>query len=128
MCKRKEDDGLSFKNLHCFNLVLLGKLGWKLIAEPHSLVMRILKLICFPKMDFMNASLRHIPSFVWRSIHNSQEVIRKGSRWRVGKGNNVKVYFDVWLMYDSNRFIETWIIKRLKSLRVCDLILDIGFN
>jgi hypothetical protein len=31
-------------------------------------------------------------------------------------------------MYDANGFIETPIIKGLESLRVRDLISDIGFN
>jgi hypothetical protein len=62
--RRKVDSGLGFWNIHCFNLALLGKLGWKLMAELHSLVARILKARYFPSGDFLNAHLGHKPSFV----------------------------------------------------------------
>jgi hypothetical protein len=39
--------------------MLLGKLGWKLFAEPLSLVIRILKARVFSIRDFLNANIRH---------------------------------------------------------------------
>jgi hypothetical protein len=34
--------------MYCFNLALLGKLGWKLMVEPNSSVSKILKEKYFP--------------------------------------------------------------------------------
>ena len=43
LCYRKEDEGMSFRHLHSFNLELLGKHGWNLLTNPNSLVTRLLK-------------------------------------------------------------------------------------
>lgn len=37
LCKHKYIGGMGFKNLHLFNVALLGKLCWKLISQPNSL-------------------------------------------------------------------------------------------
>ena len=43
---------MGFLDLNGFNLAMLGKLGWKLIIEPNSLVSRILKSKYYPHRDF----------------------------------------------------------------------------
>jgi hypothetical protein len=35
LCIWKKDGGIDFQHLHNFNLALLGKLGWELVAKPH---------------------------------------------------------------------------------------------
>jgi hypothetical protein len=37
------------------------------------------------------------PSFVWRSICNSKELLHQGLIWRVGDGNLIRVWGDRWL-------------------------------
>nr|XP_023875263.1 uncharacterized protein LOC111987752 [Quercus suber] len=37
------------------------------------------------------------PSYAWRSIHSSLEVIRRGTRWRVGNGKMIHIWEDKWL-------------------------------
>jgi hypothetical protein len=61
--------------------MFLGKLGWKLFAEPLSLVIRILKARVFSIRDFLNANIRHEPSYVWQNILSSKELDIKGIRW-----------------------------------------------
>ena len=43
LCVRKEAGGLGFRDLHLFNLALLGKQGWNLLTKPHTLVARVFK-------------------------------------------------------------------------------------
>ena len=45
----------------------------------------------------MNARLGSKPSFIWRSVLWGRQVIQKGSRWRIGNGENVKVYKSNWI-------------------------------
>lgn len=47
LCKHKNDGGLGFRNLHTFNVAMLGKLVWRLHKNPTSLVGRILKVRYF---------------------------------------------------------------------------------
>ena len=77
MCEPKASGGLGFKNLKCFNLVLLAKQGWRLQLAQDSLVFQVLKAKYFPRCDFINASL-HNPSYTWRSIMSAQELVNEG--------------------------------------------------
>ncbi|KAH9684606.1 putative reverse transcriptase/RNA-dependent DNA polymerase [Citrus sinensis] len=63
----------------------------------NSLVAKVLKARYFKHDDFMNARLGSKPSFIWRSVLWGRQVIQKGSRWRIGNGENVKVYKSNWI-------------------------------
>ena len=67
LCLWKKDGDMGFWHLHNFNLALLGKLGWELVAEL---------------------------SFVWCSIFSSQHVIKRGYRWHINKDAKVNVWKD----------------------------------
>jgi hypothetical protein len=70
---RKEWGGTGFRNIHGFNLAMLGKQGWNFLTNPDAMVSRIFKAKYFPNGDFLGASLGHNPSYVWRSIWSSIE-------------------------------------------------------
>ena len=53
LCYRKEDEGMSLKHLHSFNLELLGKHGWNLLTNPNSLITRLLKAKYYPHDSFL---------------------------------------------------------------------------
>ncbi|CAL9012588.1 unnamed protein product, partial [Prunus brigantina] len=38
----KKDGGLGFRDLVCFNLAMLAKVGWRILGQPHSLLGRVL--------------------------------------------------------------------------------------
>ena len=97
MCKSKSQGGMGFRNLHAFNLAMLAKQAWRLFTRPDSLISRIYKARYFPFSDVINAQLGCNPSYAWRSIHSSLEVIRKGIRWRVGNGKTIHIWEDKWL-------------------------------
>ena len=97
MCQPKSLGGLGFRNLHAFNLALLAKQVWRMFSSPSSLAARILKAKYFPFGDILNASLGSSPSYAWRSIFQSIEVIKSGTRWRVGNGRLIHIWEDKWL-------------------------------
>ena len=86
MCKSNFYGGMGFRNLQAFNLAMLAKQGWRILTNPNSLMARVYKAKYFPHVDVLNSKKGSNPSYAWRSIHNSLEVIRKGTRWRVGNG------------------------------------------
>lgn len=86
MCKPKSLGSMGFRNLQAFNFALLAKQSWRILTNPSSLATRILKVKYFPFSDILNANLGSNPSYTWRNIFNSLEVIRSGTRWRAGNG------------------------------------------
>ena len=67
------------------------------MKNPNSLITRIYKAKYFPFSDNLSAKLGCSPSYAWRSIFNSLEVIRRGIRWRVGNGKMIHIWEDKWL-------------------------------
>ena len=86
--------GMGFRNLQAFNLALLAKQGWQILSNPNPLMGKVYKAKYFPYDDILNAKLGSNLSYAWRSIFNSLEVIRKGTRSQVGKGKRIHIWED----------------------------------
>ena len=97
MCMSKLNGGMSFRNLQAFNLAMLAKQGWGLILNPNSLVAQIYKIRYYLHGDIFRAKLGSSPSYTWRSIFNGLEVVKRGTRWRVGNVNRIHIWEDKWL-------------------------------
>lgn len=96
LCNAKSRGGLRFRDFKDFNLALLAKQGWRIIQNPNSLVRRILKARYFPNCSFLEATAKKNSSFLWRSIVAAKPLLKEGCFWRVGNGQSVKVWKDVW--------------------------------
>jgi hypothetical protein len=119
---RKEHGGMGFRHLYGFNLAMLGKQGWRLTTNHDTIVAKIFKARYYPRGSFLEANLGHNPSFIWRSIHTSQVIVKGGLRWRIGDGKNIRVWQDAWLRDEDNFFITTPMIAGKENMRVCDLM------
>ncbi|XP_050222121.1 uncharacterized protein LOC126672215 [Mercurialis annua] len=70
------------------------------------------------------AKQRSNPSYVWRSILESQKVMRNGARIRIGGGKSTRVWQDPWLV-DAGRIIVTDPIPILqRNALVSQLMVD----
>ncbi|KAH9650223.1 putative reverse transcriptase/RNA-dependent DNA polymerase [Citrus sinensis] len=97
MSHAKLRGGLGFRDISCFNQALVAKQSWRIIQDPESLMARVLKARYFKNDDFLEAKIGSNPSFIWRSILWGRQIILKGSRWRIGSGENIQVYRSNWL-------------------------------
>ncbi|OMP01909.1 reverse transcriptase [Corchorus capsularis] len=97
LCVSKLDGGLGFRDFKAFNLALLAKQCCRIIHNENSLCSRLLKAKYFRDRTFMSATLGANPSFLWRSLLAGRDVIKLGSRWRVGNGSSIEVWTDNWL-------------------------------
>ncbi|KAL8124785.1 hypothetical protein AgCh_012442 [Apium graveolens] len=84
MSKHKSVGDLGFRNFRDFNLTMLSKQGWRILTNPESLVGKVYKAKYFENTDFLNSSLGHNPSFIWRYIHEAKKLLLEGLRWRIG--------------------------------------------
>ena len=91
LCAHKASGGMGFKQLKQFNLALLAKQGWRLQSGRESLLHKVFKARYFPNCDFVHAGMGSSPSFAWRSLMAVQEVVKKGARWQVGNGQDIRI-------------------------------------
>ncbi|KAL8104689.1 hypothetical protein AgCh_028771 [Apium graveolens] len=107
MCMKKSEGGLGFRKLHDFNLALLGKQAWRLVTKPDSMVSKVFKARYYSKGSFLSASLGPNPSYVWRSVLESQEMIKAGTVRRVGHGRTVDIVKDPWLPCAEDPYVHS---------------------
>lgn len=120
MARHKKVGGLGFKRLRDVNMSLLGKQCWRFITHPESLVARLYKTRYYADSDFLNSKLGSNPSFIWRSISESKEVISAGSCWRIRTGTEIDILKQPWLNDVENPYIST-VSPALNDQKVVDL-------
>lgn len=84
---------------------------------------RILKARYFAHDTFLTAKLGHNPSYTWRSLHSTQDLLRLGCRWKVGDGSRIKVWGEPWLRTSPPFRLQEPVQLGLSEMRVCDLML-----
>lgn len=97
MCLHKNKGRMGFKNLNDFNLALLGKQVWRLLTNDKSLVSRLFKARYYPKGSVLEAQIGSNPSYIWRSLVAARDLVKFGSWWRVGSGDQIHVLRQPWL-------------------------------
>ncbi len=97
LMKAKNEGGMGFRDLQLFNKALLARQGWRLLHQPASLLCRVLKAKYFPNHSFLDAAVPINASYIWRSICEAKEILINGTRWRVGRGDKIKIWKDRWL-------------------------------
>lgn len=93
----KDMGGMGFRSLREFNLALLAKQGWRFLTNPNSLVSKFYKEKYFPNEIFLDAQLGTNPSYIWKSIMASKELLQQSTRKRVGDGRATRIWGDKWL-------------------------------
>lgn len=97
LCKPKSVGGLGFWSIRAFNKALHANQIWRIILAPNSLMVRVLKGRYFKDTDIMTSNLGYNPSYIWRSLLWSRDIIKKWLCWRVGNGQNIMVKSDPWI-------------------------------
>lgn len=98
---------MGFKKIREFNLAMLGRQGWRLLAFENTLLGRVFKVKYYPESNFLEEKLGNNPSYVWRSIMEAQILIKRGARWRVGDGRMIYITGQPWLPSLHNPYITT---------------------
>jgi hypothetical protein len=93
------------RDLGFFNEALLAKQVWRLMNNPSSLFSKVFKSKYFPRCSILEANPNRKGSYAWRSILSARDLITKGSVWRVGSGDGVRIWGDRWLPGPQNHCI-----------------------
>ncbi|EPS72636.1 hypothetical protein M569_02121, partial [Genlisea aurea] len=92
-----KEGGLGFRDLHDFNLALLGKQVWRIASAPHSILSRVFRAKYFPNGDIWTARPCARGSYVWNGIMKSRDLVSKGIRHLIGDGSSVDIWHDPWI-------------------------------
>lgn len=71
------------------------------------MVTQMMKAKYYPHTSFLEAKVSSNPSFMWRSILESQEILKQGIRRRIGDGEDTDVWKVPWLPCVENGYITT---------------------
>jgi hypothetical protein len=103
----KGDGGMGFRDFHSFNKALLAKQCWRLWNQLDNLVRQIIKTKYYPHSSILEASVGKRPSFAWRSIHNSCDLLKEGLIWRVGNGQKARIWKEKWIPTSSTHRVTS---------------------
>ena len=114
--------GIGSVDLAMFNDSLLAKQAWRLLHNKHSLFYKVFKARFFPNTTNMEASVSRMGSYAWKSILVGREVIKRGSRWRIGNGEKVNIWQHRWLPRKNPPYLPTCPIEDFEHTMVSCLI------
>ncbi|XP_008245663.1 PREDICTED: uncharacterized protein LOC103343804 [Prunus mume] len=97
LCLAKRDGGLGFKDLADFNLALLTKQCWRILLNPNSLWVKMMKGRYFLDCDFLKAVLGSWPSWIWSSLIDGRDFILSHARKLVLSGAHTSIWKDNWV-------------------------------
>ena len=89
--------GLGFRDLKVFNQALLAWQAWRLIDRPTSLCARVLKAKYFPNGQLLDTAFPTNQSPTWKAIVHGLELVKKGVIWRIGSGEQIRIWRDPWI-------------------------------
>lgn len=97
LSKPKNAGGLGFREIVQFNDAMLGKLAWRLLKDPTSLLARVLFGRYCTQTSFLNAQCPSSASHGWRGVLVGRDLLSKGLGWALGSGNEASIWSDPWL-------------------------------
>lgn len=108
VCKPKEEGGLGVKNLEWFNLSFLAKWRWRLLKEEKRLwrdvvVSRYGNNEGGLSLSLWEGNVERLASPWWKRIcklgryESMEDWFKMGVKRKLGKGNKIKFWDEVWL-------------------------------
>lgn len=124
LCLPKEEGGMGFKDLECFNQALLARQVWRILYYENSLLAQVLKGKYFENEIVLQAKLGSKPSYAWRSLLYGRDLLLRGLKHSLGNGRSIKVWAEAWLE-DAEGVCRTPVRRQRcfdVNLQVSDLI------
>ncbi|KAL0355534.1 UNVERIFIED_CONTAM: hypothetical protein Sradi_4000300 [Sesamum radiatum] len=90
------EGGLGFRRLNEYNLALLSKQVWRVVMNPDSILHQVLKQRYFLGSNFFAATISSAPSYTWRSLVRSRDLLASGVRWRIGDAQSATIEGHPW--------------------------------
>ncbi|XP_074336387.1 uncharacterized protein LOC141673535 [Apium graveolens] len=106
MSYTKSKGGLGFRNLHGFNIALLGKHIWNFMRNPDSLVAKVFKERYFSDKHVLKANKGQGSSLIWTGLWQAKEELSSGFRRVLGNVESIAATTDPWLRNKTDFQVE----------------------
>jgi hypothetical protein len=118
----KEFGGLGFIDTRTMNTTLLAKWIYKLDRGENNLALEVLRRKYLGDNSFCQSRQRGSSQF-WQGLLKVKDWYEQGTKWKVGNGNEIKFWHDVWLGDCSLkiRYPRLFHISRQQEWSVFDL-------
>ena len=113
---------MGFRNIKKFNKALLAKQYWRLLNNSNTLAYKVFQHRFFPDGNILNLNDRAKGSYAWNSIKRVKHIKDMGSKWRIGRGNNVKIWGDPWLPNLHTHEVQSPVCQLPHDAKVEELI------
>ncbi|VVA23746.1 PREDICTED: ribonuclease H At1g65750, partial [Prunus dulcis] len=99
VCKSKCAGGLGVKKAAWMNQALLAKSGWRLLQNDQGLWAKVLRAKYLKNCDMLSVNEHQFRSCssCWRGVLFGAKLLPSGVKWRVGSGDSILFWTDVWL-------------------------------
>ena len=95
---------MGLRKTDAVNLAFQAKLAWKVVGDNRGLWTNIIKHKYLRWSTLLDYKSKSTGSPVWRSILQSRVIIRKGIRWKLGNGNNIRFWWNNWI--DNTNLVD----------------------
>jgi len=99
----------------------VGKQDWNFINNPNTTISKILKAKFFSNIWYLDAKLRHKPSYAWHSIFASHILVKDDILWRID-GSSINIWSQPWVQASGSSYITSSTPLDLEDLKVSPLI------
>ena len=107
MCIPKHQGGMGFRDLQSFNLALLAKQCWRLLATPESLCASVLRAKYFSDGDLLNCTLKKRSSYTWQIIWAGVQTLKKELSGVWVTTPKLIIWEDCWIPSSPSRKVMT---------------------
>ncbi|RZC81200.1 hypothetical protein C5167_043775 [Papaver somniferum] len=90
--------GQGFRDMKIMNKALLVRAAWRICTNTEEKWVIALQSKYFPGTSLLHASIKPNCSWAWKGIQKQINFIRQHCRWRLGKGNKIKIWMDVCII------------------------------
>jgi len=96
VCQPKILGGLGLRKTEAVKLAFHTKLAWKVLWRTEGSWTSIMKHKYLKSQGLLKSKIQSLHSPVWKSVLKSRDLLRKGIRWSVGKGDRIMFWWDNW--------------------------------
>ncbi|XP_026396445.1 uncharacterized protein LOC113291087 [Papaver somniferum] len=100
--RHKDVGGQGFRDLRILNQARLVRAAWRLCKNSEEPWAKAIQAKYFPATSLLHASIKTDYSWSWRGIQHTISFLKANSCWRVGRGNKIKIWLDIWIIGMDN--------------------------